>query len=285
MKIVHHIALSLLILATGNLAGQDMVHKASRVYERTFGKEVTALAVYGEKAAVTVREWNGTGVKVLLRPVSRNSDKEQAIADLKYIQYYAEREGNRLVIRNSFRGKLEQITSNLSIEIEVFMPASLKAEITNLYGPVVISGLADVAASVSFGSLSVTDVNSTCIITARYSNTELISIRGSLDINSEKSDIRARALSAAASIKCTYGKVDLELAGTGPLTVRGNRTTVNVSVDRFESYGYILNARQGKVILPGGRQAGKDAVEIRQQGQTGLVDVTTSYCDITISTK
>jgi hypothetical protein len=58
------------------------------------------------------------------------------------------------VIRNSFRGQLEQITSNLSIVIEIFMPSSVPAEITNLYGPVESGNLASMTANVSFGSLA-----------------------------------------------------------------------------------------------------------------------------------
>jgi hypothetical protein len=285
MKILRHIALALLLLTSGNLAAQDMVHKASGVDERSFGKGVRQVSVYGEKASVTVKGWSGSEVKVVLRPVSRNSDREKAVADLKYIQYYAEKEGDRIVIRNSYRGELEKITSNLSIGIEVFMPASVPAEITNLYGPVVISGLTDVAASVSFGSLAITDVSSTCTVTARYSNTELISVRGTLDINSEKSDIRARALSAATAIKCSYGRADLDFAGTGTLTVKGHRTTVEITVDDFGRYGYSLYAPQGRVILPGGRQAGKEKVEIQHPDSAGAIDITTSYCDITITTK
>jgi len=285
MKIHLHMALTLFMLTSSSLAGQDMVHKASGVDERSFGKGVSRVSVYGEKASVIVKGWSSPEVKVVLRPVSRNSDRDKAVADLKYIQYYAEKEGDRIVIRNSFRGELEKITSNLSIVIEVFMPSSVPAEITNLYGPVVISSLADVTASVSFGSLAITDVSSTCTLTARYSNTELISIRGTLDINSEKSDIRARALSAATSIKCSYGRADLDFEGTGPLTVKGHRTTVEINVDDFRRYSYNLNAPQGKVILPGGVQAEKDKAEIRHPGNAGMIDVTTSYCDITITTK
>ncbi len=285
MKILRHIILALLLLASGSLAGQDMVHKASAVDEKSFGKGVSRVSVYGEKASVTVKGWSGPEVKVVLRPVSRNSDREKAVADLKFIQYYAEKEGDRIVIRNSFRGEMEKITSNLSIVIEVFMPASVPAEITNLYGPVVISNLSDVTANVSFGSLAITDISSGCIITARYSDMELTSVRGSLDVRSEKSDILARELSASATLDCSYGTANLEFSGNGPLKVNGHRTTVEITVEDFGRYSYTLNAQQGKVMLPGGRSAGKEKVEIQHKGNSGMIDVTTSYCDITVSTK
>ncbi len=285
MTILRYISLCLILLATGNVAGQGTVNKASRVEEKTFAKEISRVSVYGEKASVSVKGWSSTEVKVLLRPVSRNLDKEQAKDDLKYIQYYAEKEGDRLVIKNSFKGKLEQITSNLSMEIEVFMPASVPVEVTNLYGPVVISSIAGVTANVSFGSLSVTDISSMCSITARYSNIELTSAGGNIDIKSEKSDIRARALSATTTIDCSYGTADLEFTGTGLLLVKGYRTTVTVSVDEFEKHRYSLEARQGKVILPGSRQAGSGPLEINHPGTAGLIDLTTSYCNLTISTK
>ena len=285
MKIFHYIALCLILLSAGNLAGQEVIHKASGSIEKTFGKGISEVTVYGEKASVSVKGWGGSEVKVLLRPVSRNRNKEQAIADLKYIHYYVEKEGDRLVIRNSFKGKLEQITSNLSMEIEVLMPTSIPVDITNLYGPVEIENLASVSANVSFGSLSMTDIRSTCSITTRYSDIKLTSIHGRLVINAEKSDIRATALSAATEISCSYGKAELELAGTGLLTVKGYRTTVDITVDDFEKYRYSLKAPQGKINLPQGKQIRNEPVEIQPPSPAGLIDVTTSYCDITISTK
>lgn len=285
MKIFHYIALCLILQGTGNLAGQEVIHKASGSIERTFGKGISGVTVYGEKASVSVKGWSGSEVKVLLRPVSRNKDKGQAIADLKYIHYYVEKEGDRIVIRNSFKGKLEQITSNLSMEIEILMPTALPVDITNLYGPVEIENHASVSANVSFGSLSMTDIRSTCSITARYSDMELTSIRGKLVIHAEKSDIRATALSAATEISCSYGKTELELAGTGLLTVKGYRTTVDITVKEFEKYSYILKAPQGKINLPSGKQVRNEPVKIQHSNPAGLIDVTTSYCDITISTK
>lgn len=285
MKMFHYIALCLILQGAGNLAGQEVIHKASGSAERTFGKGISGVTVYGEKASVSVKGWSGSEVKVLFRPVSRNRDKEQAIADLKYIHYYVEKEGDRLVIRNSFKGKMEQITSNLSMEIEILMPASLPADITNLYGPVEIDNIASVSANVSFGSLSMTDIRSTCSITTRYSDIKLTSIHGRLVINAEKSDIRATALSAATEISCSYGKADLELTGTGPLVIKGYRTTVDVTVNEFEKYQYNLKAPQGKINLPQGKQIRNGPVEIQHANPAGLIDVTTSYCDITISTK
>ncbi len=285
MKVIHHITLVILLLATGNLAGQDMVHKASRADERSFGKGVSRVSVYSEKASVTVKGWSGSEIKVLLKPVSRNTDMEKAVADLKFIRYYAEKEGDRLVIRNSFTGKMEQITSNLSISIEIYMPVSIPAEITNLYGPVIVSNLSEATVAVSFGSLAVTDIGSKCNITARYSNMELTSVHGALAVRSEKSDIRALRLSAASTLDCSYGTANLELSGPGPLTVKGHRTTVELTVDDFGRYRYILEAQQGKVILPDGRQEGKEKVVIQNTDNAGIIDVTTSYCDIRVSTK
>ena len=285
MKIFYFIALCLVLQGAGSLAGQETLHKASRVDERSFGKGISRITVYGEKASVTVKGWSGSEVKVLLRPVSRNRDREQAIADLKYIHYSAEKENDNLVVRNSFKGKLEQITSNLSMEIEIYMPASLPAEITNLYGPVEISNLACATAVVSFGSLKITNISTECRVTTRYSDMELNSIRGVLLVNGEKSDILATDLTAATTINCSYGEADLGVSGTGPFTVKGYRTAVEIIVKDFDDYSYSLKAPHGTIKLPDGRQIRNEPAEIRHANAAGFVDVTTSYCDITVSTK
>ncbi len=285
MKILHCMAMSLVLLATCNLAAQEVMQKASKTEERNFGKGISKIYVYGEKASVTVRGADVSEVKVLLRQVSRNKNKEQAVADLKYIHYSAEKEGDILVIRNSFRGEPGKITSNLSMEIEIIMPASLPVEITNLYGPVEAGHLASLTAGVSFGSLRLSDITSEMRVTTRYSDMELTSIRGSADIIAEKSDILMTALEAATVIKCSYGTADIELAGAGPLVVKGYRTAVNISLDEPGKYQYALKAPQGRIIMSDGKQYRNQPVGIIPQFPAGLIDVTTSYCDITISKK
>ncbi|HCM60333.1 MAG TPA: hypothetical protein DIS74_08185 [Bacteroidales bacterium] len=285
MKILQYMAMSLVLLGTWDLAAQEVMQKASRTDERSFGKEISEVHVYGEKASVTVKGAAVSEVKVLLRPVSRNRRKEQAAADLKYIRYSAEKEGDILVIRNSFRGEPEPVSSNLSMEIEIIMPSSLPVKITNLYGPVEVSNLASVTANVSFGSLRLSDISSATGVTARYSDLELTSIQGRLDLRLEKSDILAKALGAATVINCSYGRADIELAGSGPLVVKGYRTTVNVSVDEPEKYQYTLKAPQGRIITSDGKQYRNQPVDIIPRVPAGLVDVTTSYCDITIAKK
>ncbi|HNX84589.1 MAG: hypothetical protein KBB24_05360 [Bacteroidales bacterium] len=285
MKILQHMVMCLVLLGTCDLAAQEVMQKASRTDERSFGKGISGVSVYGEKATVTVRGTAVSELKVLLRPVSRNRNKELAVADLKYIHYSAEKEGDILVIRNSFRGQPEQITSNLSMEIEIIMPSSLPVSITNLYGPVEAGNLASMTANVSFGSLRLTDIGSATTVTARYSDMELTSIRGKADIKAEKSDILMTALGAATVINCSYGTANLELAGSGPLIVKGYRTTVNISLDEPGKFQYALKAPQGRIIMSDGKQYRNQPVEVIPQVPAGLIDVTTSYCDITIAKK
>lgn len=285
MKLLHHIVLTFVILWTCNLTGQEVIQKASRSDLRSYGKEIKMVSVFGEKATVTVRGADVTEVKVLLRPVSRNSDREKAAADLKYINYSVEKEGDRLIIRNFFRGNPGQITSNLSMDIEIVMPHSVQAVITNLYGPVKISNIALVNATVSFGSLHLTGISSESIIKARYSDMELEAVCGKLEITSEKSDINVAALDAATVINCSYGTAELETAGPGPLIVRGYRTTVNIMADEPGKYQYNLRSAQGTIIMPDGKQYRNQPVEVTPLSPAGLIDVTTSYCDITIAKK
>ncbi len=285
MKILNYIALCLILQGAGNLAGQELLHKASKVDERTYVKGISKISIRGEKASVSLQGWNRSEVKVLLRPVSRNTDKEQAIADLKYIRYDAIQEGNLLVITNSFEGELEQFTSNLSMEIEVLVPFSMPAQITNLYGPVQIENLASVSANVSFGSLSLTSISSNCSIAVRYSDIELNSISGKLDIKAEKSDIRAKTLSGTSTINCSYGEAHLALVSNGNLAVKAYRTGLTVEVDVFEKFRYLLDAKGGNINLPQGKKIRDKVVNIQPAGASGQIDLSTSYCDISIITK
>jgi len=285
MKILYHIALCLMLQGAGRLAGQELMHKASKVDEKKYTKGIDAISIRGEKASISVKGWSGTEVKILLRPVSRNTDKTQAITDLKYIRYEAVQEGSQLVVTNSFEGELEKINSNLSMEIEVLAPFSMPVQITNLYGPVLIENFATVTANVSFGSLSLANISSDCSLTARYADIGLNSISGKLVIKAEKSDIRAKALGGTSVIECSYGEANLDLAPYGQLHVNAYRTGLTVEVDVYEDYSYRLEAKNGYVYLPQGKQIRDKVVDIQHAGASRLVDLNTSYCDINIITK
>ncbi len=285
MKGIRYISLLILLLGFQSLAAQEVVRKASKTEEKVFEKDISQVSVYGEKAQISVKGWESNTIKVILKPVSRNKVEKQAIEDLKYIKYYAEKEGNLLVIRNSFRGEAEKITSNLGIEIEVFVPQSIPVSITNLYGPVYAADLNEVDTEISFGSLRLTKINTSGTIQARYSNMELNAIRGELTVNAEKSDIMATDLSAHSIITTSYGKTDLYLSGNGDLAVNGYRTAIDITLESLEKYNFRLEAAHGGVNLPARNEPIKTKVEIRHPDSTARIEATTSYCDINIKLK
>jgi len=285
MKIPFLLFLGLMLQFAGELAGQELMHKASRLEEKNYSKGVSSVSIRGEKASVSVRGWNGSEVKVIFRPVSRNSDKRLAIADLNYIRYLAVQEGEKLVISNTFEGEMDKITSNLSIEIELMVPVSMPVQVTNLYGPVIMGNLATAKANVSFGSLSLNNISSSCQIEVRYTDIELQSISGKMELKAGKSDIRARGLGGESAIDCSYGKVELALAPNAQVVVRAYRTAISVEVHEPDQYSYRLEAKQGSIFLPQAQPIKNNMVDIQHPGVSGKLDLSTSYCDISIITK
>lgn len=285
MKILRVISFILVLMNFNELMPQEVIHKAFLEKEKLFGQEIKEITIVGEKASISVRGWNGNHIKTILRPVARNMDKDIAISDLKYIGFYADQEGDKLVVRSFFKGNAEKVKSNLSIEIEMLVPNGIPLAITNFYGSVIVENIFNADVDVSFGSIKMKDIKQSGRIVSRYSDIEGINMNGMLDIHSEKSDIILKGLNAATEVSSSYGKAEIELIGNSPVTIHGFRTTIEIGVDDFEKFNYRLSAREGEIILPYRNYNKMETLEINNPGAGNLVDISTSYCDISITTK
>ncbi|MEZ5070232.1 MAG: hypothetical protein R2751_04490 [Bacteroidales bacterium] len=260
-------------LSCAGLAGQDPIHKASRQEVQTFSRDMEGVLVQGEKAVVTVKGWDRDQVQVTLRPVARNQEAARAAADLRFVQYAVGREANTLVIRNSFRGEgLDKITSNLSMEIEILLPETLPVSVTNLYGPVNATGLGDLELSVSFASAALTDISGTCAVKARYATIDIAGVGERLEVDAEKSDIRARDLPRQTRIRCSYGSAWLDAGRRSQdIAVEASRTPVDLRIGANRRYDYDLTALHGTIYLPSGPVAGKETLVQHFPGSEGVL--------------
>ena len=286
MKILKIIALILAFAMVSESQGQEMIHKVSREQNRSFDQDIEGIQVRGEKASVSVSGWNRDYVSVVLRPVSRNIVKSDAIAELKIIKYSAQLEGKELIIRNSFSGNKGKISSNLSMEIEIRMPSSLPIHIKNLYGPVEASGLSNINLEVSFGQITLSEISGYAFVRSRYTDIEISKATGSVSIEAEKSDINAIEINALTQITSKYGKTEIELTQEGQaLSIDAYRTEVRIMVQAFEDYNYKLNSTHGAIHLPSSDEIKREGFEIHHSKRNKNIEISTTYSDITIAAK
>ena len=286
MKLIRNILLFLTLLGVSEAYGQELVHKVSKEISDNFDQEIQEVHVRGEKASVTVSGWSKDYIQVNLKPISRNTSKKEAISDLKFIRYEAYMEGKNLLIKNSFKGKNEKISSNLSMEIEILMPGAIPIQISNLYGPVKATELSNIKLDVSFGHIAIAHISGYASITARYSNMTISRALGALHIQAEKSDINADGIDAMTSITSKYGKADLKLSASDQsLRMDAYRTEVKIEVDAFEEFNYSLSTTYGTISTPGFSSEKKEKLQISHDENNKDIEVSTTYSDITIASK
>jgi Toastrack DUF4097 len=286
MKLIRYILLVLTLLGVSESYAQELVHKVSKEQSENFDQEIKQVLVWGEKASITVSGWSKDYIQVHLKPISRNVSKKEAISDLKFISYDALVEGNNLVIKNSFKGSNEKISSNLSMEIQIMMPGAIPIEISNLYGPVSAKELSNIKLDVSFGHITLADISGYASLNSRYSNMNISRALGALHIQAEKSDINAEDLDAKTNITSKYGKADIELSASNQsLSMEAYRTEVKISVDAFEDFNYRLSTTHGSINTPGRSSEKKESFQLSHKEKNKDIEISTTYSDITIASK
>jgi len=286
MKICKHILLIIMLLYAFETIAQEVVQKVSKPENKRFDQKIDKLLVMGEKASITVVGWSNNYISVKLTPISRNANKSIAITDLKFIKYSASIENNQLVVKNSFEGENEKISSNLSIEIEISVPNATPVVVKNLYGTVKLMSLTHVNTEVSFGKIILDKISGNSTIHSRYSDITLNDILGTINITAEKATIEATSIDATTKIESQYGKIVFDARSNHQsIQIKSQRTEAIITVDNFKRFNYKLSTTFAKIKIPD-KDLGKELnYSMLYADKNKLIEIITTYCDITITNK
>jgi hypothetical protein len=276
--------IGLLMLLAIKLPAQQEVFKVTKHLERTFSSNVKSVEVSGEKALITIEGWTNDFTKIEVKSISRNQVKKIAEADLRCIKTEMSQTSAIVTAKNYFEGKSSLITSNLSVEYHIKVPANVSLVIHNLYGKVVAQHLGNkLSLTISFSSVDINSITGATDIQAKYSEITGAVIKGLFSCNTEKTDIKLIGVNAPTHIVSKYGEVSLTLVSNQHgVSVNSQRAKVSVILPN-QPFNFDLKNRFSEIILPGQAAVKTDIYEKRVDEKAATINITTSYCPIIIS--
>lgn len=268
------------------LIAQQEIVKVSKVKLLDFEEGIQEVIIQGEKASINVEAWGENYVSIRVKSIARNVHKKEAIADLAYIKYEKQIQDDRLALSNSFKGISKKITSNLSIEYLIKMPKDIILNIKNLYGPVSVNGINNISINVSFGKAEISNVSTKALVVNRYSDLEAIHMKGSLTIDSDKSNLHLKDVNASTKIMSKYGRIDCENFNTSSeLQINALKSEIEIEILNPLEYNYNLKAAQGKVIFPNLQNMESGILYKENDASNPWININTTYNTIKIQTK
>ncbi len=262
----------------------------SKEYQTTSKPEVK---IKGEKSDISINSWKNKSVKIEIQLIARNPKKEKAEEDLKFINYNLDKSGESISMSNIFQSdKNAQITSNLSVKYNVWIPDNSIIKIENLYGDVIIEN-SFVQADIhnSFGQVNMKAITGKLNLNLYYADTRITNIQALVICNAVNSELSFVNASGAYEIASNYGNINFD-AGENlkKLQVKSTRTEIGVEVGNFKKYSYNLVTQSSNLNLPGNynskikKEARISRFEMNTNSSNPYIHIETTYCPIHINT-
>ncbi|MBN1925696.1 MAG: hypothetical protein JW798_07670 [Prolixibacteraceae bacterium] len=281
-----YILLFFMLIVSVCTHGQQQVFKVSKLINKTVSTKITTIEIISEKATVEIIGWDKNEIEIQMRLISRNPIQKKAKADLKYIRTELSEEEKHLFIRNYFDGKNSRITSNLSVEYQLYVPDGISLKIKNLYGKILLEKLNNPAdIDLSFGSLSANKIKGNISGNLSYSTVTGNNIDGILNFKSEKTDINIDNLNATISIDARYGEISFSLLDNiKAVSMNCHRTKIDMQIPE-KPFNYKLKNLYSEIKVPGLPTISYDEYQKQVSGENATLNISTSYCPITIKHK
>jgi hypothetical protein len=273
---------------------QTKVQVVSKIISKEYAYDgQSKITIKGEKSDISIIGGNYSTMKVEILLISKCTDKETALNDLKFINYSIQQKDKEIIMSNNFISPdIKNIKSNLSVRYIISVPEKCNLQITNLYGNIELKNLSITGEiNNSFGDISMKDIKGAFSVHLYYSNIFAAGINAILKCKSENSDQVFENVSGTYDLITSYGKINFTANNDlRKIDINASRSTVEVQVDNFEKYNYSLAAMDDEIILP-------DAFKNMIKKEFGLkkfdhvsnsnftIKVKTTYCPITIKTK
>ncbi|MFA9390030.1 MAG: hypothetical protein ACERKD_09500 [Prolixibacteraceae bacterium] len=284
MRKLRAIGLVVFLLFVASANAQTTVQKVSKQNTKKYASTIERFKLTGEKANIKISGWENDYIEITTTFISRNSDKTKAIQEINFIQSEEQLSEHSLIIRNYFDGNSRNITGNLSVEYQIYLPATIQVNLSNLYGKVKLENLNNpVQLSVSFGAIEIDHYNGQLEIKNNYSNLSGQFIDGILHCNSEKSDIVLQHLGAKTSIEAKYGNISLQPnKQLKSLQLNCSRSSVTIQQTK-QTTNYQLKTINSSISLPERGTIGDNQYQSEPKANAPNYTVNTSYCPIIIS--
>lgn len=255
MKFRIFLCLCLWSLVYPLVAQSGSVQVVTKRIDKTFSyRDGYEVSVDGIRAEVRIETWSKPEIKVQIEFTAKHNKKEQAEKDLEKMRYRADKEKNKIYLRNYLdvpEGSPEP-QSQLKALYVITMPEECPIYIKNNYG-----------------LIDVKDLYSNLKLNSRFSKIDLENIKGNIDINtsfgdllaekldgnikllSRRSDITLKQMRGHYDIDAQYGILNLfateNLLG---LNLKADKSTVYFHNNLPGAFSYNVSVQNGRVDYP-----------------------------------
>lgn len=273
-------------------SGQNVnVHVVTKTINKDFPITTEQLlSIKGEKSTISIKGWDNNYVRLRLKLISKNINREKAEENLSDIHYNIENLEKKVITLSNYYVN-SNIESILQVEYEIMIPNNVSLEIKNLYGLVHVANLKSyLNLEVNFGQVFLDNLKGEIVIKSKYADITANNINTSFEIISDKADIELTNISGSYQFNCNYGRVSLEsLNQVKRIEINAKKTGVNLILDQFEQYNYNLSTTYDKVKVPIKYQLESGSknkyIKVFKQGNSEI-SITTTFSPIIIqSTK
>jgi hypothetical protein len=281
------------------LAGRPLFAQTNvQVVEKTIVKNIPlsstdVLKIVGEKAHLQINGWEENYVSLQIVFSAKNPLKETAEKELTYMKYSLSRETNSVEVRNSFiiPTQVTRVQSNLQVHYKIKVPRKSNLSISDKYGTIDMNNVDGnmLTITAEFTDINLHEIGGTITIQTNFGELRGTAIKGSLNCQSEKSQINLSGLEGMYTFNSSFGNIQLEFAQKlQGLLIKSNRTTIDIYSKKFQQYNYNLETKYSTVYIPEpyAKSVKKDnnlsSLNITNDAKNPLIKIQTTYCPITI---
>lgn len=213
-----------------------------------------SLNIEGERAEVRVETWSKPEIKVQVELIAKHSKKEQAEKDLEKMRYVANKEKNKIYLRNYLdvpEGSPEP-QSQMKATYVIMMPEECPIYIKNNYGLIDAKDLmSSLKLNTRFSRIGLENIMGNIDINTSFGDLFADKLDGNIKVASRRSDITLKHMRGRYDIDTQYGILNFfATEGLLDFNLNADKSTVFFHNLQPNAFSYNLSVQNGRVDYP-----------------------------------
>ncbi|MEM6380849.1 MAG: DUF4097 family beta strand repeat-containing protein [Bacteroidota bacterium] len=245
----------LLSLAGRWCRAQTKVEVITKTVEKSFAYQSGySLQVDGKSAKIDIKGWKGTGIKVVMKLISKGLNAEVAKKELEYQKYAMDEINKSIVIRNYLLlpRNLDELSTIQESEIQVYVPKNVKLEVKNAFGETHLGQITgEVSLENEYGDIFITGLAGPCRIQSFFGDLKLVMSSGTLTLNISHTETNILGFSGSARITTNLGNVSIQNLGeVSSIRIDGQKADIDLQVSDIHQYSWNVRSKYGQIEAP-----------------------------------
>ena len=292
-RVIYHIPLIILLsMGTSFVTAQTKVEVITKTVEKSFVyKSGYSLQVNGKSAKITLSGWEGTGIKVVMKLISKGLTANVAKKELEYQKYALDEINKSIVIRNYLllpRG-LDELSTIQETEIQIYVPNNIIIDVKNAFGETDFNNISgQLSIENEYGDVFINDFRGPVDVKSFFGDLKVNAFSGALILDISHTETTISGFSGSAKINTNLGNVSIRNLGEiSAFKVIGEKADIGLEVSDVDQYSWNIRSKYGEIDAPSAMTKGIKSIRNAklEYGNQGLpsIQVTTDFGKIEIT--